>query len=328
VRHALYETPWGLVALSVAVSSLVLVASVVAFRVPRKQWIRQRLGLPNETRGQRALQGGPGGVRIQLTALFGATEGALGQARFWLALELLLERANVRLRAVELLYTMLCSGVGLALLAGLFTGSGFASFLAIAIGGVAPYAFVARRAARRKKALEEQLPDVLMSIAGSLQVGHSFQQGMQAVVDKQLAPTSQEFDRVLQETSLGKSLEEALDDLSRRMGSAELRFVLMAVTIQRQVGGSLATLFDTIADTIRERQRFQTKVRALTAMGRASAYVLVAMPFAVAGMLTLVNPGYMRPLYTTGAGHTLILLALVMMSIGSFILKRLVAFKV
>jgi tight adherence protein B len=103
--------------------------------------------------------------------------------------------------------------------------------------------------------------------------------------------------------------------------------VITAVTIQRQVGGSLAGLFDMIADTVRDRQQFARKIRSLTAMGRAAAYVLVALPFFIAFALTLMNPSYMDPLFHTHTGHMLIFTGLGMMAFGSLILKKIVSFR-
>ena len=103
--------------------------------------------------------------------------------------------------------------------------------------------------------------------------------------------------------------------------------MITAVTIQRQVGGSLAGLFDMVADTVRNRQQFAKKIKGLTAMGRASAYVLIGLPFFVAAMLTLVNAEYMRPLWHTSTGHKLILTMFVMIGIGSLVLRKIVNFR-
>ena len=139
-------------------------------------------------------------------------------------------------------------------------------------------------------------------------------------------PSAKEFSRVLTETQLGRPMDQALSDLSERVGSTNLTFVITAVTIQRQVGGSLAGLFDMVAETVRQRQQFTRKVRALTAMGRISAYVLVGLPFFIGLAVTLLSPSYMAPLYHTSAGHLLIGLGLGMIAVGSFVLKRMVAF--
>ena len=105
---------------------------------------------------------------------------------------------------------------------------------------------------------------------------------------------------MLTETQLGKSMDDALADMADRVGSKNLTFVITAVTIQRQIGGSLAGLFDMVAETVRQRQQFARKIRGLTAMGRMSAYMLVGLPFFIAIAVTLMNPTYMAPLYHTG----------------------------
>ena len=111
---------------------------------------------------------------------------------------------------------------------------------------------------------------------------------------------------MLTETRLGRPMDDALADMAERVGSNNLSFVVTAVTIQRQVGGSLAGIFDMVADAVRNRQQFARKIRGLTAMGRMSAYVLVGVPFFMAGTITLLNTDYMRPLFQTGTGQKLL----------------------
>ena len=115
--------------------------------------------------------------------------------------------------------------------------------------------------------------------------------------------------------------------MAHRVDSKNFTFVITAVTIQRQVGGSLASLFDMVADTVRQRQQFARRIRGLTAMGRMSAYVLIALPFGLAFLLSLLNPSFMQPLWATHTGHLLIVLGLVMMTVGSAILKKIVSFR-
>jgi tight adherence protein B len=198
---------------------------------------------------------------------------------------------------------------------------------ALVIGGAIPFGVVWLKMRKRIRAFEDQLPDLLITIAAALKAGHSFKQGLQAVVDEGHPPADQEIRRVLTETSLGRPMDDALAEMSERVGSKNFEFAITAVTIQRQVGGSLATLFDMVADTVRQRQQFARKIRALTAMGRMSAYTLIGIPFFIAGTVTLLNSRYMHPLYFTKAGHFLIVLALVMMAFGSLILKKIVSFR-
>jgi tight adherence protein B len=171
------------------------------------------------------------------------------------------------------------------------------------------------------------LPDLLITIAASLKAGHSFRQGIQSAVDEGAEPAAKEFKRVLTETQLGKAMDDALGDMATRVGSKNFTFVITAVTIQRQIGGSLAGLFDMVADTVRQRQQFARKIRGLTAMGRMAAYTLVGLPFFIAGAATVVNPTFMSPLYDTSAGHLLMGTALVAMTIGSLMLKKIVSFR-
>jgi tight adherence protein B len=261
------------------------------------------------------------------SGMFAATEKSLAHLRLWKYLERLIERADLPLRTVELFYICIGSGVGLGLLFGAFRGSMVLTVAGLAIGGVAPVFWVSFKARQRMAAIEEQLPDLLITIAASLKAGHSFRQGLQAVVDEGQPPTSDEFKRVLTETSLGRPMDDALNEMTVRVGSKNLDFVITAVAIQRQVGGSLAGIFDMVADAVRQRQQFARKIKSLTAMGRASAYVLVGLPFFMAFILTLMNPEYMSPLYNTSTGHKLIATSIVAMVFGIVLLRKIVSFR-
>ena len=117
------------------------------------------------------------------------------------------------------------------------------------------------------KAFDDQLPDLLITIAASLKAGHSFRQAIQSVVEEGAEPAAKEFKRVLTETRLGRPMDDALADMAERVGSKDLSFVITAVTIQRQIGGSLAGLFDMVAEAVRQRQQFARKIRGLTGDG-------------------------------------------------------------
>ncbi|MDX6473161.1 MAG: tight adherence protein [Gaiellaceae bacterium] len=265
--------------------------------------------------------------RSVLRALFAATEQAFANVKQFRALQQLLTRADLPLLAAELLYICLATAVVIGLLAAV---AGVPPILVLAImaaGGTVPVLWVLLKARARIKAFDNQLPDLLVTIAASLKAGHSFRHAVQAVVDEGAEPAAKEFRRVITETRLGRPMDDALAEMSERIGSKNLGFVLTAVTIQRQIGGSLAGLFDMVAETVRQRQQFARKIRGLTAMGRMSAYVLAGLPFFIAMAVTLISPEYMRPLWHSPTGHNLIVLALVMLTIGSLILKKIVSFR-
>jgi tight adherence protein B len=266
--------------------------------------------------------------RLQsLAGLFRVTENALGETRIWLRLQRLIERADLPLKTAELVYMMGGSAILAGLLMTVIASSTLISLLSLAGGAMIPVSWVWLKAHRRLQAFENQLPDLLIGVAASLKAGHSFKQALQAIVDDGAEPAAKEFNRVLTETRLGRPLDDALGDMAERVGSNNLSFIVTAVAVQSQVGGSLASLFDMVADTVRNRQQFARKIKALTAMGRMSAYVLIGLPFFLAGALALMNPGYMAPLFGTSMGHKMIMLSLVMMALGSLFLKKIVSFK-
>jgi tight adherence protein B len=319
--------PGGPLAVAIAVATLVLFACLFFLAGIRGSWVRTRIAAhvgatKVNAKMKRKEQRGE-----MLASVFRATERAFGNLKQWRWLGRMIERADVPLKTVEFFWIVAGSAIVMAMLATLF-GAAPPIMLALAVvAGMIPFSWVWLKMRKRLRAFENQLPDLLITIAASLKAGHSFKQGLQAVVDEGHPPANEEFRRVLTETSLGRPMDDALSEMAERMDSKNFEFTITAVTIQRQVGGSLATLFDMVADTVRQRQQFARKIRALTAMGRMSAYTLVGIPFFLLATITLVNGEYMHPLYHTHAGHMLMFIGTIMMMFGSLILKKIVSFR-
>jgi tight adherence protein B len=265
--------------------------------------------------------------RSVLHSLFAATERAFANVNQFRAAQQLLTRADVPLLASELLYICLGCAVGVGIVSAIAGLPLVLAMLFVLLAGAAPIVWIAVKARKRMRAFDNQLPDLLITVAATLKAGHSFRHAIQAVVDEGAEPTARELRRVLAETRLGRPMDEALAEMGDRVGSKNLSFVLNAVTIQRQIGGSLAGLFDIVAETVRQRQQFARKIRSLTATGRMSAYVLIGLPFAVSALISLISPAYMSPLWHSGMGHALVGAALASLAIGSVILKRIVSFR-
>ena len=315
-------------ALGLLVALSTFAAALVALATPRRAWLESRVaphvGAPAAVAGTAPPAGG---VARALERLFERTETRLAGARAWEALGCRIERAGMRVRPASFLWAVGGGGLALGALLTLATGSGALLLVVpLAVLGCA-WALVSLRAARRLRAFDEQLPELLGVLSGSLRAGHSFSHALEAAAADAGPPAGEELARVLAEARLGRPIDEALARLAQRMPSEDLTFVLTAVTIQRQVGGSLASLFEVVHETVRQRQQFARKVRGLTAMGRASAWVLVAVPVAVGALLTLLNPGYMSPLVTTGVGRMLLVTSTLSMAVGGLVLRRIVAFK-
>jgi tight adherence protein B len=323
----IWTAAWAPFAVSLLVGFLVLLACAFWFAAREGVWVQERLR-PHLTQMRRVTKTHRKRARRELLQnIFTSTERAFANVKQFRALQRLLERADLPLRAAELLY--IC--IGAALTAGLLAAAAVHSLLVTAvfmlIAGSLPVLFIRFKANARVKAFDNQLPDLLITISASLKAGHSFRHAIQAVVDEGAQPTAKEFSRVLTQTQFGRPLDDGLAEMSERVGSKNLAFVINAVTIQRQVGGALAGLFDMVAETVRQRQQFARKVRGLTAMGRMSAYVLTGLPIFIALSVTALNPAYMAPLYNTSTGHELVGLGLAMMTVGALILKKMVSFR-
>ena len=324
VPQAAYR-PGGVLALAVLVGLLVIVAVLVLLGRRRGVWLRSRLAA--HTGGARRARRSHEQRFAGFALLISGTERALGHLRPWQSVQRILDRGNTPLRAAELFYISAGSGVVLGLFAAVAAASPLVILVAMAAGALVPLGVVWQRMQRRLGAFETQLPDLLITIAASLKAGHSFKQGLQAVVDEGQPPASVEVKRVLTESGLGRPLDDSLAEMAGRLGSKNFEFAITAVTIQRQVGGSLASLFDMVADTVRQRQQFARKIRSLTAMGKMSAYTLIGLPFFLMGAISVLNSGYLHPLFHTSAGHMLLIVGVVMMMVGSAILKKIVSFK-
>ncbi|MFQ3662343.1 MAG: type II secretion system F family protein [Chloroflexaceae bacterium] len=244
-----------------------------------------------------------------------------------------LARADVKLTVAEfIIIKILCALIGAGF--GVFVGRAspaamFASGLAGAVVfSFLPNLYLTIQARRRVKAFNNQLGDTITMMANALRGGYSFLQTLDMVAKEAPAPMSSEFRRVVQEVGLGRSTEDALQNLLRRMPSDDLELLITAVNIQMEVGGNLAQILDTIGHTIRERVRIKGEIQTLTAQGRISAWVITGLPVGLAIFISMVNPGYMAPIFTLGmppeAWCCLPVTAGVMIVIGYFAIMKII----
>ena len=177
---------------------------------------------------------------------------------------------------------------------------------------------------RRKKAFTEQLGDCLTTVANALRAGYSFQQAMDVVAREMEPPMSTEFARVTADVAMGVNLETALEQMNHRMNSSDFELVVTAVLIQREVGGNLALILDTISDTINERIRMKREINSLTAQGRLSAWVLLILPFVVAAFCYFFNYDQFMMLFNEETGRTAMIVAVVLEIVGFFVIQKIV----
>jgi tight adherence protein B len=233
------------------------------------------------------------------------------------------------MRTPEWLIVHIGAAVGLSLLFLLLSGRALVATAAGLVVGLAlPWILLILRQGRRESAFLAQLPDTLQMLAGSMQAGYSLPQAIDTVAREGQPPVSAEFNRALVESNLGMPVEDALEGIANRMASQDFSWVVMAVRIQRDVGGNLAELLVMVADTLRERERLRRQVRVLSAEGRLSGWILGGLPVVFFLYLAVANPAYLGPMWSTSLGIGMMVLAVVLLGVGAFWLTRVIKVQV
>ena len=235
-----------------------------------------------------------------------------------------LEAAGVSVRSGEFVVASAISALVFGALGAALLRSSLLALVVAAVGGAFPTILLRSALSKRADKLREQLPDVLTIMASSLRAGHSFLQSLDTVAKEIAHPAAAEFQRVVAEVRLGRPAEDALESLAERVGSADFKWAVLAVNIQREVGGNLAEILDTVADTLRERAMLRRQIKVLTAEGRLSAWVLGLLPFGIALYMFAVNPNYIGLLIHTTYGIVMLIVAGFLMLAGVLWMRKIV----
>jgi tight adherence protein B len=243
--------------------------------------------------------------------------------------DLELQKADIPLKGVEFLtlniLACLLPLIGIALLQGGFSAPALAGGL---VGALLPRVYLLRRQRSRLARFNAQIADALVLTANSLKAGYSFLQAMEITSREMQPPISTEFARALKEMNLGVPTEAALEATAERVGSDDLDLVVTAVIIQRQVGGNLARILETIAETIRERVRIKGEIKTLTAQGRISGLIITLLPVGIGLFILSVNPGYLKTLFIHPLGKLMLGLGFVGQILGMLIIRKIVNIEV
>jgi tight adherence protein B len=259
---------------------------------------------------------------VELTGQFAENRGFLARV------EGSLERADLPLRAAEAIFFYVALTVVVTALALVLSQNLIVAVLVLVAFIIIPPAYLNYKARKRQAAFVSQLPDTLQLLSGSLRAGYSLQQGVEAVSQEVEDPMGRELRRVMVEARLGRPLETALDDAATRMASPDFEWAVMAIRIQREVGGNLAELLMIVSETMLQRERLRRDVKALTAEGRISAIVLAVLPVILGFAMYVINPDYIRTLFDETVGQLLILGGIVLALIGFFWMKKVIEIEV
>ena len=203
-----------------------------------------------------------------------------------------------------------------------------AFFVVGALGFALPYVFLNWKRGKRLNKFEEEFPEALDLIARALKAGHAFVTGLKMVADEMSDPVGPEFRKTFDEQNFGLPLKDALDNFTMRVPSLDVRFFSTAVLIQRETGGNLSEILETLAHVVRERFKILRQVRVHTAHGRLTGYVLLALPVLLAIALMFINPDHMNLLFREPLGQGMLITAMCMQAVGYFWIKQVVKIEV
>ena len=318
-----------LVALVFVVSTGAVVGLYVLFagraQADLKRSVDERLfQLSNASRGDVA----DSLIRTHATGPLPAVDRAARQAFSGLAIERWVEQSGLRLSISGLLLIALGLGALGAFVGARFSHRGLVAVLGFVAAGALPFLVVRQKRRSRLHKFEEHFPEALDLISRAIRAGHAFSAGMKMVADEMSEPIGPEFRKAFEEQNFGMSLKEALNGLSVRVPLLDVRFFATAVLIQKETGGNLSEILDSLAAVVRERFKIHRQVRVHTAHGRFTGYVLLALPAFLATALSFINPEHMNMLFRDQIGQMLIISAIVMQTIGWFWIRQVIKIEV
>jgi len=240
-------------------------------------------------------------------------------------LESELIKADIPLRGEEYLTLRVLAIIVPGSLVIIFTKQAVPGLLICALGAILPQLVVSVAQQKKLKLFNLQLIDALSIISNSLRAGYSFMQALELVSREMPPPIGQEFARTFREINLGATTEEALQNLGKRIASEDLGLIVTAVLIQRQIGGNLAEILDNISHTIRERVRIQGEIKTMTAQGKISGLIIGIIPPVLILFIFIVNPGYIKPLFSSAIGLAMLGAGAVSELIGILIIKKIIS---
>jgi tight adherence protein B len=269
-------------------------------------------------------------VHVQVDAepepsgLLARTERRLERERWWGELKLQLDVARIERPAIEVVYlTVACSIAG-AVLCAVLLHTPVAGLLGLVLVPAIARMAVRRSVARQRILFDEQLPAHLQELGAAMRAGHSMVSGIAVVAEGATEPTRGEFQRVMADEQLGMPLDDALRSVAVRMDARDMEQVALVAELHRQTGGNMAEVIDRVAESVRARAELSRELRTLTAQARGSRWIVTLIPPSLLGIIDLLNPSYLAPLFNTGTGHILIGLAIVLMGAGSLVMGRIV----
>ncbi len=243
-------------------------------------------------------------------------------------LQKMLAQADISIRAGNFLGISAVAGVVATILAYSLSKRVEVAWIALLVGFVLPYSYASIRRNKRFEKFEELFPEAIDTLARAVRAGHAFTTALEMITAEVAEPVSGEFRQLYEEQKFGMPVRDALLNLTDRMPLVDVKFFVTAVMLQRETGGNLAEILDNLSYVIRERFKIQRQVRVYTAQGRLTMALLMGMPPIIVTVMLVLNPTFIRPLFSDPIGHTLLVAGIVLQTVGYFVIRKIIRIQV
>jgi tight adherence protein B len=240
----------------------------------------------------------------------------------------MLAQAGMSTRAGNFLGTSVLAGLLAMLLAYGLSRRVEIAWIALLVGFVLPYSYASYRRNKRFEKFEELFPEAIDTLARAVRAGHAFTTALEMITDEVAEPVSGEFRQLFEEQKFGMPVRDALINLTERMPLVDVKFFVTAVMLQRETGGNLAEILDNLSYVIRERFKIQRQVRVYTAQGRLTMALLMGMPPIIVTVMMVLNPSFIKPLFSDPIGHTLLVAGITLQTVGYFVIRKIIKIQV
>jgi tight adherence protein B len=243
-------------------------------------------------------------------------------------LQKMLAQADISLRVSNFLGISALTGVAATIIAYVLSKRVEVAWVALLVGFVLPYSYASIRRNKRFEKFEELFPEAIDTLARAVRAGHAFTTALEMITAEVSEPVSGEFRQLYEEQKFGMPVRDALLNLTDRMPLVDVKFFVTAVMLQRETGGNLAEILDNLSYVIRERFKIQRQVRVYTAQGRLTMALLMGMPPIIVTTMLLLNPSFIRPLFSDPIGHFLLVAGITLQTIGYFVIRKIIRIQV
>jgi tight adherence protein B len=240
----------------------------------------------------------------------------------------MLAQGGLPMRAGNFLGYSALAGVVCSIVAYVLSKRVEVAWVALVIGFFLPYSYASFRRNKRFEKFEELFPEAIDTLARAVRAGHAFTTALEMITNEVAEPVAGEFRQLYEEQKFGMPVRDALINLTERMPLVDVKFFVTAVMLQRETGGNLAEILDNLSYVIRERFKIQRQVRVYTAQGRLTMALLMGMPPIIVVVMLLLNPSFIRPLFSDPIGHTLLVAGIILQTIGYFVIRKIVRIQV